>query len=350
MSSATQSTPVNATREESYPATRAAIIGCGGMGRGHLRAILEEPRGTSIEVVCEPMPENYAEVQDAYERVDQTAPPNIPNLDELLRTHAQALDAVFIVTPHAMHRDHIVACLEAGLDVLVEKPMTVNREEALSVIAKRDEMGKEVVVAFQGSLSHHIRWAAERLHTGAFGELQAISGTVWQSWGRMSQDRWRMDPKMSGGGFMFDTGAHIMNTIADLAGEEFVEVSAWMSNDGMPVDIMTAVMARLASGRFVTINACGNSVPSCASDIHVFSEKAHLRACMWGRWLEIQEEGDLDFRPVEQPLVKTAWHRFLDVRHGRIANPSPPEVGLRMLKLWDAIKASAARNGQVVAC
>ena len=52
---------------------------------------------------------------------------------------------------------------------------------------------------------------------------------------------------MSGGGFLFDTGAHMLNTVSDLAGEDFTEIAAWLEDDGTPVDIRAVVMGRLAS-------------------------------------------------------------------------------------------------------
>ncbi len=334
----------------SHPVTRTAIVGCGGMARNHLRHILEEPRGTSIDVVCEPVPENYAATVQLFEQAGREAPPNVPDLQRCLDRHGPDLDAVFIVTPHAMHYDHCVLCLEAGLDVLVEKPMVVNQTEARQLMARQQAADRLLVVAFQGSLSPRIRWAAERIHDGTFGALQAISGTVWQNWNTLGDGRWRTDPAVSGGGFMFDTGAHLMNTVADLAGQEFKEVAAWLNNRGRPVDIMAAVMARLANGAYVTLHGCGAAIPSCTSDIRVFTEKAIIRACMYGRWLEVQRTGESDYTPVELPAMKTTWHRFLEVRHGLIDNPSPPDVGLRMLKLWDAIKDSAAQGGRPVPC
>jgi hypothetical protein len=42
------------------------------------------------------------------------------------------------------------------------------------------------------------------------------------------------------------------------------------------------------------------------------------------------------------------WEQFLNVRAGRVPNPSPPEVGLRMARLWDAIRLSAVSAGAVV--
>jgi hypothetical protein len=42
------------------------------------------------------------------------------------------------------------------------------------------------------------------------------------------------------------------------------------------------------------------------------------------------------------------WEQFLAVREGHMPNPCPPEVGLRMAKLWDAIKESASQGGKPV--
>ena len=52
--------------------------------------------------------------------------------------------------------------------------------------------------------------------------------------------------------------------------------------------------------------------------------------------------------PVRSVRPKSVWDQFLDVRAGREPNPSPPEIGLRMARLWDAIRESSARGGAVV--
>jgi predicted dehydrogenase len=60
-------------------------------------------------------------------------PPNEPDLARLLAEHP--VDAAFIIMPHAFHHDQTVACLEAGIDGLLEKPMVMNGAEAESLIA-----------------------------------------------------------------------------------------------------------------------------------------------------------------------------------------------------------------------
>ena len=253
-----------------------------------------------------------------------------------------------IITPHALHFEQASAALDAGLDVLLEKPMVMTADEATDLIATRDRTGRLLVVAFQGSLSPQVREASRLLRSGELGSILNVSAVVWQDWATATTGTWRQVPELSGGGFLFDTGAHMLNTVSDLVGEDFTEVAAWLEDDGTPVDIRAAVIGRLGSGALVTMNGCGRAIPSCHSDIRVFTERAILRTGVWGEALEIQRHGASQLRRVRSVLPMPVWEQFLNVRTGRVPNPSPPEVGLRMARLWDAIRASAARGGSVV--
>ncbi len=255
---------------------------------------------------------------------------------------------MFIVTPHALHFEQASACLEAGLDVLLEKPMVMNAEEASALISTRDRTGRTLVVSFQGSLSPQVRTASRLLRSGDLGAILGIDAVVWQDWAQRTTGTWRQDTALSGGGFLFDTGAHMLNTVSDLAGEDFVEVAAWIENDGAPVDIRAAIMGRLASGALVTMHACGSAIPSCDSDIRVFCSQAILRTGIWGERLELQRAGAPRPHKVRPVGPTHVWQRFASVRAGLEPNPSPPEVGLRMAHLWDAIRESATRGGTAV--
>lgn len=56
---------------------------------------------------------------------------------------------------------------------------------------------------------------------------------------------------------MFDTGAHLLNTVADVLGEPFTEVAAFIDKRQTKVDILTVAIARTASGALITIHGCG---------------------------------------------------------------------------------------------
>jgi len=327
--------------------TRVGFIGTGVMARVHLEPMLRRD-DTRVVAVCEPSAANYAAAAELWDQHGLPAPPNEPDWAQFVATYANQLDAVFIITPHALHFVQAKACLEAGLDILLEKPMVMTADEATELIEVRDRTGRLLVVAFQGSLSPQVREAARLLRSGELGPIHNISAVVWQNWATLTDGTWRQRPELSGGGFLFDTGAHMLNTVSDLAGEDFAEVAAWLEDDGRPVDIRAVVIARLASGALVTMNACGSAIPSCHSDIRVFTSGAILRTGIWGELLEIQRAGSARLRKVPSIAPLPVWEQFLNVRAGRIANPSPPEVGLRMARLWDAIRESTANGGAVV--
>ncbi|MBK8046117.1 MAG: Gfo/Idh/MocA family oxidoreductase [Anaerolineales bacterium] len=327
---------------------KMALIGCGGMARYHAAQILRHQGATEIRVVCEPSLLAYAQFSALFEDVGLKPPPNEPDLQRLLQEYSQEVQAAFIITPHVYHHDQATACLEAGVDVLLEKPMVMSAAEARSLIATRDRTGRLLVVAFNGSLSPEIRTAVKMLRRGDLGRLINIHAVVWQNWNGLTANTWRQAPAMSGGGFLFDTGAHLLNTTADLAGEEFVEVAAWLDDSGRDVDINGVVMARLASGAFVALSGCGDTIESCASDVRVFCSEGMLRTGVWGERLEVQRRGEAELAPVDVGVSRVAWEQFLAVRSGQIPNPSPPEVGLRMAQLWDMIKLSAATGGRPV--
>ena len=336
--------------ESTAKPVQTAFIGCGDMGRNHIRSMLQQLDTTRITAVCEPSQTAYDKTIDLYKQASLEPPPNQPDLERLLAEYRNSLDAVFIVTPHVYHHDQVAACLEAGLDVLVEKPMVMNAEEAQSLIETRDRTGKLLVVAFPGSLSPQIRTAVKMLRSGEFGQILTISAVAWQNWRTAFAETWRQQPEVSGGGFMFDTGAHMLNTVVDLAGEDFVEVAAWFDYRNLAVDVLGTVMGRLASGVLVTMHGSGETIPSCASDVRIFCPKAILRTGIWGERLEIQRPGQDELSVIEVHASQGAWEQFLAVRSGEMANPCPPEVGLRMARLWDAVKASASQNGTLVKC
>jgi len=326
---------------------RMGFIGSGGMARHHMAGMLRDDLA-EIVAVCEPSSAAYASTVAIFRQAGVQPPVNEPDWRRFVERFAGRLESVFIVTPHALHFEQATACLEAGLDVLLEKPMVMNADEARALISTRDRTGRTLVVAFNGSLSPQVRTASKLLRSGDLGAILGINAVVWQDWRQNTTGTWRQDMAISGGGFLFDTGAHMLNTVSDLAGEDFVEVAAWLENDGAPVDIRAVIMGRLGSGALVTMHACGSAIPSCDSDIRFFCSKAILRTGIWGERLELQRAGSRRLRKIAAVGPTHVWERFVDVRAGLEPNPSPPEVGLRMARLWDAIRESAGSGGAAI--
>lgn len=324
--------------------TKIAIIGTGGMARHHIKSLLKLIDRIEVVSVCEPNDTNYQKAAQMFVEAGQPAPVNEPDFEKFVDEKAPGIDAAFIITPHNQHCMQASALLLAGVDVLLEKPMVLNVAEAHKLMQARDQSGKLLTIAFNGSLSPAVRRAHKVLHSGELGKILNISATVWQNWEQFTRGTWRQIPEVAGGGFTFDTGAHLLNTVADLVGEPFVEVSAYLDNRGRAVDILSAAVARTASGVLITLNGCGDTV-RIGSEVRVMCEKGVITTGVWGETLTLQQADDVKPRKVRLPKSNGVMETFLAVRAGQLPNPGPAEIGLRMIQLWNAIQASAAQGG-----
>ena len=90
---------------------------------------------------------------------------------------------------------------------------------------------------------------------------------------------------------MFDTGAHMMNTVCLLTDVDCEQVSALMNNRERSVDVVCAVAGRLTTGALLTLNAAGDGPVDCASHITFFYTRAMVRIDAWGAWREITAPG-----------------------------------------------------------
>lgn len=147
---------------------------------------------------------------------------------------------------------------------------------------------------------------------------------------------------------MFDTGAHMMNTVCLLADADCEQLSALMNNRERSVDVVCAVAGRLTTGALLTLNAVGDGPAGCGSQITFFYTRAIVRIDAWGAWREIAVLGAPGVRE-QVEITHNPLKSFLAIRAGDAENLSTVEAGLRFARLWDAIKASAAKDGEPVA-
>lgn len=300
--------------------------------------------------VCDPDPRAVAKTHEEFVRLGQPVPPNQPDVECLLRDFGDELDAALIATPNVYHCQQAVACLEAGLDVLIEKPMTMSVCQARKLIAVRDHTGKALVVAAHGTFSSERQTARTLIASGELGPVHLIHALVWENWLRSVGGAWRQEPGMSGGGFLFDAGVHMLHTVIDLGGD-VDQVSALLNTANAPVDVNAAVIARLRSGTLASLGACGDSrAGSGGSDVRVFTSRAILRTSIWGQYLFIQRPDTAGLQKIECPPAQGPWRQFVAIRHGALANPCPAEVGLQVAALWEAICQSAESGGAPVKC
>ena len=267
---------------------RLGVIGAGLKAADYARSWVDMPELRFV-AIADVSAASRQRLTDICIAAGRPAPQAFDDFRTMLATCRGDLDAVYVSTPHALHAEQAVTVVEAGLDLLLEKPMVMSVAEAERLIAAREASGATVVIAFQGALSPLVSDTRKQATAGKFGELVSIAATIWEDWSSRYCGHWKQQPALSGGGFMFDTGAHMMNTVCLLADADFERISAYMSNRGSAVDIVTAVAGRLANGALVTFNAAGEGPSGCASHITFFYTQAIVRIDAWGGWREVTD-------------------------------------------------------------
>jgi predicted dehydrogenase len=326
---------------------RLGVIGTGHMAAHYARSWVAMPE-VDFVAVSDVNPDSRRKFNDICRKSGRPEPREFEDFQSMLAVCRDELDAIYVSTPHALHAEHGIAVVESGLDLLMEKPMVTTVEEAQRLISARDKSRSTVVIGFQGALSPLVANTRQRARTGEFGELVSVAGTIWENWSSRYEGHWKQRLDLSGGGFMFDTGAHLMNTVCLLTDVDCERVSAFMNNRQRSVDVVCAVAGRLSTGALLTLNAAGDGPPGCSSQITFFYTEAIVRLDAWGAWREIAVAGVPTLRE-EVEIMDNPLKSFLAIRAGDMENLSTVEAGMRFARLWDAIKGSAARDGEPVA-
>lgn len=137
-----------------------------------------------------------------------------------------SIDAVYVALPNTMHAEYTIRAARAGKHVLCEKPMCTTEEDGRQMIETCRAANVKLMVAYRCQYDPLHLKAQAMLRDGLLGKIQTISGYYG---GRPKLGTWRLDPKLSGGGSLFDTGIYALNASRFLTGEEPADFSARVS-------------------------------------------------------------------------------------------------------------------------
>ncbi len=263
-----------------------------------------------------------------------------------------AMDAVVILSPHTVHCEQILASLKRGLHVLTEKPMVVTVSEARKVIAAAKETGKTVVVSYQRRFMSPFRFIREQVAKGNLGDLFFVESFVAQGWQRGTANTWRQDPKQSGGGFLMDTGSHIVDFTLWSVSAKPIAVTATLSNNGAPVEINDIVGIEFANGTLASIVTVGSAISFFEHYTFVGSEgvlRLEQGKVLWGKPhpQELWRAEWTTVEPSQMPPGSDPDRHFVDVVLGRAENESPPEDALKVVSVTTAAYKASARGQKV---
>lgn len=191
--------------------TRYAVVGAGSRSQMYVDAIA----GTYAEhaelvAICEPNPHRAAlSVQRAVDAGIEAASTWHPDqLEELIRT--ESIDRVVITARDDLHASLIVRSLEAGADVVVEKPLTIDAESAAAIEDAVERTGRDVLLTFNYRYSPRNSGLRQVIQDGLIGEVTSID-FQWMLDTKHGADyfrRWHREKKNSGGLLVHKSSHH----------------------------------------------------------------------------------------------------------------------------------------------
>ena len=173
------------------------------------------------------------------------------------KARADGIEVVSIVTPNHVHYVQSAACLEAGLDVICDKPLTTNLPDAEKLVKLAAEKKRLLGVTFNYTGYPMIRHAKQLIADDLIGALRVVQVEYPQGWlatalekTGQKQASWRTDPKQAGAGALGDIGSHAFQLAEFVTGEQVEEVAADVSAlvPGRVIDDNVNVLLRFAGG------------------------------------------------------------------------------------------------------
>lgn len=199
---------------------RVAIMGLGSYGNRVAEAMLSCKRA-KVTGVISGTPSKVRDWQKKY-NIPEANCYNYENFDNIRNN--PDIDAVYVITPNALHHDQVIRAAKAGKHVICEKPMSTNAKEAAEMVAACNNANVKLLIGYRMHFEPKTLEIIRMRNDGEFGKIKFFQGLSGFRIGDPNQ--WRLDKKLSGGGAMMDIGIYSVNGARYMVGEEPVWVTA----------------------------------------------------------------------------------------------------------------------------
>jgi predicted dehydrogenase len=260
------------------------------------------------------------------------------------------IDAVYVITPNALHHDQVIRVAKAGKHVICEKPMAVNARQGQDMVEACADAGVKLMVGYRMHFEPKTLQVIRLRKAGDFGRIRFFQGLCGFRIGDPGQ--WRLDKALAGGGALMDIGIYAINGARYMVGEEPVWVTAQQTKTD-PVKFKEGVDETIQ----FQLGFPSGAVASCLSTYQM----NHLdRFFMTGDqgFAELQPAtgyGPIQGRTHTGELTQPhATHQTIqmDEMAGILLDGNKPvvpvdgEEGLKDLKIIDAIYAACETGGR----
>ena len=244
------------------------IVGLGGMGHLHAQNVRE--LGATVVAGADLVPEQRRAFADEF------GARTYESHDDLVVD--DAVDAVIVTTPNRFHEPIAVAALEAGRDVLIEKPLAHTLESATRIAEAAAEADAFCMVGFHNRHAASTAMFDAQRDRGRFGTLTHVEANYVRRRGVPGPGSWFTNADLAGGGALIDIGVHALDlalhvldfpAVEEVSGvtrttfgnrEEYADPDGfgarWNARaETYDVDDSVTAFVRLAGGRTIVLEA-----------------------------------------------------------------------------------------------
>ncbi|WP_100630158.1 Gfo/Idh/MocA family protein [Algoriphagus formosus] len=177
---------------------------------------------------------------------------------ELQLPEDERIDVVVIVTPNNVHFDPTAKAIRAGFHVVLDKPLTLNYQEAKELYHIVSNSDRKFLLTHTYSGYPMIKQAKQMIEEGKLGKIHKVYVEYPQGWlykllekEDNKQAEWRTDPKRNGmAGCMGDIGTHAFHLAEYVSGQKVEKICAdlYIKVEGRPIDDDGVVLMRFENG------------------------------------------------------------------------------------------------------
>ncbi|MFA5340986.1 MAG: Gfo/Idh/MocA family oxidoreductase [Clostridia bacterium] len=345
---------------------RVGIIGTGNISTYHMAGYKKLSDKCEVVAVCdidEEKVKNYAEKYDvkAY----------YTDYNKMLFEHE--LDAVSVCTWNSAHKDAVIAALNSHANVICEKPMAINRFQAVEMEQAAIKNDRLLMIGFVRRFGNDAKILKSFIDNGSLGNIYYAKATYLRRNG--CPGGWFKDSKYSGGGPLIDLGVHVMDLVRYLSNnpKPISVYGATYSNLGLDraigakgyviedhskfkfsVEDMATALVRFDNGLTMFVEASFNlNIKQDTNVIELFGTKGGAKIDpniefymdMNGRFVDVKPHGDsaLSF----SGLFESEIDHFVDCVVNKTPCRATAEDGVMLMKIIDAIYESAELKREV---
>lgn len=256
-----------------------ALIGCGRIATNHIKAVINN--GLEFVAACDLLPEAIETLLAKHGLEKDSSIDRYTDYKKMLSEHPE-IELVAIATDSGVHAEIALYCIDQGVNVIVEKPMTMSMADAEEVIRRADEKKVKVSVCHQNRFNVAIQEMRQALEAGRFGRIS--HGSINVRWNRgkqyYEQASWR-GKWASDGGCLFNQCIHGIDLLRWMMGDEVEEVygvTKQQFHDYLECEDIGMAVVKFKNGAVGTIEGTVNVYPKNLEEtLYLFGENGTVK-------------------------------------------------------------------------